>query len=214
MFPQYLSYRSPSRHECKTEEIHQIPASFRATRFGSPDWAAFPPAGAMSPVRLAAGAVLALSGAASWLLPDPWLPPPHTCALGPVGAATCSTDGAPPAAASWPPMDRPYPGTGPAAAMVAPTSTSTSSSSSTAWSPTDLPYPGVGPAASTVAPTSAPTSATSSSAAGTPTPPSSEGPDPPRRRGGPPHPPFPTPAIRGFLETIRILGFTKVGGGC
>ena len=36
MFPQHLSHRSPSRHECKKEEIYQIPASFRATRLAAP----------------------------------------------------------------------------------------------------------------------------------------------------------------------------------
>ena len=40
MFPQYLSYPSPSWPEYKEVEINQIPASLRATPFGSPTWAA------------------------------------------------------------------------------------------------------------------------------------------------------------------------------
>ena len=80
----------------------------------------------MSLARRAVVAVFALSGAASWLLPDPWQPLP------PSGLPTCALDGAPPGSAPSHSADCPHLGAGTAAATVAPTSASTSTSSSSA----------------------------------------------------------------------------------
>ena len=46
----------------------------------------------MASVRLAAGAILALSGAASWLLPDPWTPPPLTGHAAAFDSQTCAPE--------------------------------------------------------------------------------------------------------------------------
>ena len=103
----------------------------------------------MSLARRAVVAVFALSGAASWLLPDPWQPLP------PSGLPTCALDGAPPGSAPSHSADCPHLGAGTAAATVAPTSASTSTSSSsaaTSWPHAGPLSPGVSPAAAPAAP--------------------------------------------------------------
>ena len=146
----------------------------------------------MAPVRLAAGAILALSGAASWLLPDPWTPPPLTAPrrgfrqpdvrprigrshLGHLPANARLR-------ARLVPLRRRTDGHAAGSSLAAPSPSATSSSS---------------PASSTAAP-------------------STESPGPPRaRRGAPPTPPLLTlETILGVLMTSRILGSTRVGDGC
>ena len=109
----------------------------------------FPPGlfatGAMAPVRLAAGAILALSGAASWLLPDPWTPPPLTCHVQAADGFTCAPylEGASLAASHPSPASEPgmrscdteldgcIAGSAPATPMPSATSSSTASSAAT-----------------------------------------------------------------------------------
>lgn len=111
----------------------------------------------MAPVRLAAGAVFALSGAASWLLRDPWTQPPPTC------GADFNEDPEPPRSPS--PL-RPHLGAEPPPV------------------PRDLPAAGC--TAVPAAPTSAPSVPTRPSTASSAVSPPAEGPAPPRRRGGAP----------------------------
>ena len=146
----------------------------------------------MAPVRLAAGAVFALSGAASWLLPDPWTPPPQTCnadfnenpACAPEseGASSAPLPAPPPPGSGATTCDAELGGctVGPVAATSSPSATR----SSTARSAASPFYWGRGPAAlRTAEELLLP-------------PPSDPGND------------------SGIRETSLILGSTKVGNGC
>ena len=104
-------------------------------------------------MALAAGAVLALSGAASWLLPDPWTPPPQTCnadftesfACGPEPAETSSalSPSPPPPVRGASTCDAELDGC-PASSAPASSSPSATSSSSTASSAATPPTEGPG----------------------------------------------------------------------
>ena len=117
----------------------------------------------MAPVRLAAGAIFALSGAASWLLPDPWTPPPQTCNTDFNENPTCAPESE---GASPPPLPAsPPPGSG----------------ATTCAAGLD------GCTVVQVAATSSPSASTRSSTANSAASPSTEGPAQPRyRRGAPP----------------------------
>ena len=161
MFPQSLSLCS-LRPKFKRRRLSHIPTP--RVDIGSPR--VYFATGAMAPVRLAAGAILALSGAASRLLPDPWTPPPLTCHVQAADGFTCATDleGAAPAASH--PSHASEPGTHSCDAEL------------------DGCIAGSAPA------TSMPSATSSSSTASSAATPSTESPGPPRaRRGVPPTPP-------------------------
>ena len=164
MLPQSLSHRSPSGPKVRGGDVVKFPP-LRANNLGYPS--ELPTTGAMAPVRVAAGAVFVLSGAASWLLPDPWTPPPPTCDADFNEDPACAPESE--AAPSAPLPAPPQPGDGA-------TTCAAGSSGCTA-----------APAAPTFAPLAPTRPSTASSAASPPT----EGPDPLRRRGGPPPPPPP-----------------------
>ena len=188
MFPQSWSQCS-FRPKFKRRRLSQIPTP-RVNLWPSPG---FPFAtGATAPVRLAAGAILALSGAASWLLPDPWTPPPLTRYAEALEGSTCA------------------PESGGTTSVTSPQSPASALGSSTCDAEVDGPAAGSSLAASTHSATSS-----SSTASSTATP-STESPDPPRaRRGAPPTPRLLTlETISGVLITSRVLGCTRVGDGC
>ena len=99
----------------------------------------------MAPVRLAAGAILALSGAASWLLPDPWPPPPQICHADVTEGSACAPDLGGTTSASYPPPRGSRASTcdaelsrcleSPALATSTPSSTSNSSTAGSAATP-------------------------------------------------------------------------------
>ena len=102
MFPQSLSPCS-LRPKFKRRRLSQIPTPGSTLACpGDPPFAT----GAMAPVRLAAGAILALSGAASWLLPDPWTPPPLTAHAAALDSQTCAPESGGATSASSPPHAR------------------------------------------------------------------------------------------------------------
>ena len=136
----------------------------------------------MAPVRLVAGAILALSGAASWLLPDPWTPPPQTCNADFTEGFACAPDPGGASSASYAPP--PPSGSG--------ASTCDANLGGCLASPA--------PASSTLSATS--NSSTASSAATPPT----EGPGRPRARTGAP-PIYPPP----FRPWERFRGFGGSG---
>ena len=145
----------------------------------------------MASVRLAAGAILALSGAASWLLPDPWTPPPLTAHAAALDSQTCA------------------PELGGATSATSPQTPASTFGSSLYDAGTD--GQAAGSSLATPSPSATPIPSTASSTAA----PSTESPGLPRaRRGVPPTPPLLTlETILGVLMTSRILGSTRVGDG-